>query len=223
MTIYWLYPLVLFLCGCATVVDQRRLKAPDPHVVEFLVPFTYDTSKETDLPRPEPGAFRGVLPGVYTAVYEDDQGIYYRAPGLCVIYMTYPSKGTKFLIEGGIWIEKASPTPKFRLYRIEGYAAGPGPSPIGDLGPCVATSPAGRVSPSVGTYDATAQMAITNPVVVSTVPTSPLATGVGAGLGYAIVAAMIEADRGKIVFLPPPVGEPRIAGTFRRQEITPGR
>jgi hypothetical protein len=197
--------------GCAPVIDHSQLKTPAPHVIVFSSPFSYDTSKEVDLPKPEPGSFRGLLAGTYTAVYEDDQGTYYRAPGVCVISMTYPSKGQKFLVEGGIWIEKNSAAPKFRLYRISGLSLGT-PSPIGDLPPC---TPSSQVAvPASDTYSVVNQLA-TSAVINNPAPISA-STAVGTGIGYSLVGAMIEAEKGKLVLLPPPVGDPNIGGKFTR-------
>ncbi|MDM8359008.1 hypothetical protein [Pandoraea communis] len=209
---------LVVLCGCATVIDQARLNTPSPHAIVFNTPFTYSTSAESDLPRPEPGAFRGVLAGTYVAVYEDDHGIYYRAPGRCIISMTYPSKGKKYLVEGGIWIEKNSVSPKFRLYRIAGLGVGE-PSPIGDLPPCSINSNA--VENQGKSAEALNQLVIQS-AVAPPVPAGPIAAGVGSAIAYTLVGAMIESEKGKIILYPSPVDAPGIAGAYSKQDMGKG-
>lgn len=204
--------VAMLLNGCATVIDQSRLRVPEPNVIVFDSAFTYDTSKEADLPKPESGSFRGVLAGTYVAVYEDDEGIYYRAPGACIISMTVPSKGKKFLVEGGIWIEKNSPAPKFRLYRISGSSLGR-PSPISEMSPC---TPSSQVAAPVENRDLPVDPIVTIATTNAPAASSPGAVGAGAGLGYAVVGSIIEAEKGKLVMFPQPVGNPSIAGTFIR-------
>ena len=207
---------VLVLHGCAPVIDHSQLKTPAPHVIVFSSPFSYDTSKEVDLPKPEPGSFRGLLAGTYTAVYEDDQGTYYRAPGPCVISMTYPSKGQKFLVEGGIWIEKNSAAPKFRLYRISGLSLGT-PSPIGDMPSC---TPSSQVAiPVSNASDVAGQLATSS--LTNNPARIPAPTAVGTIIGYSLVGAMIEAEKGKLILLPSPVGDPNIGGKFTRLDQLP--
>ena len=205
----------LVLCGCGTVVNPAHLTKPAPHFIVFSSPFFYDVSKEVDLPRPEAGAFRGLLAGSYPAVYEDDHGTYYRAPGPCVIVNTYPSKGQKYLVEGGIWIEKNSDAPKFRLYRILGLSPS-GPSPIGDMSPCAPSSQVG--TPVRDTNDIAGQIQSTT---TSTPGSSSLASAVGTGIGYGLVAGFIEAEKGKLEMFPVPVGDPIIAGKFTRYDQPP--
>jgi hypothetical protein len=208
-------PLLIAACG-APVIDQRQLKiVADPHTIVFDREFRYDISRETDLPRPRPGQFRGLLKGVYTARYEDATGIYYANDHACVIYGTELEQQRKFVSAGGIWIARSpSARPAFRLYWIAGRP-GPLPTPIdaepacGEIG-APAANPPGPAVPI--------DPVVTTQILQRTAPqATPVTAGAGLGLSVGLIEATAEYERGKIVLMPSPVPGTPINALFRVQ------
>lgn len=206
-------PLVLAGCG-APVIDQRQLKVvPGTSALVFEREFRYDISRENDLPRPQPGQFRGLLKGTYTARYEDATGTYYANDNACVIYGTDLARQLKFVSTGGIWVAR-SPTaePAFRLYWIAGRP-GPLPTPLAAEPACGEITASGGASPQQGVP---VDLQVTMRIVDNTAPRAdPAAAGAGAGLAVALIDAIAEYERGKIIVLPAPVSGSKVQGAYR--------
>lgn len=213
-----LLALPLLAAGCgAPVIDQRELRTvPGTSALVFEREFRYDISRENDMPRPQPGQFRGLLKGTYTARYEDANGTYYANDNACVIYSTELAQQRKYVSTGGIWLAK-SPTaePAFRLYWISGRP-GPLPTPLAGEPACGDVAAAGSPAAAQGVP---IDPAVTMRIIETTAPNaSPAAAGAGAGLAVGLINAIADQERGKIVMLPSPVAGTAIRGAFR---VTP--
>jgi hypothetical protein len=123
--------------------------------------------------------FRGakriyILPsGRYIAEFRNSNGTLLRADGLKVKEISYTSNGERsntWIHEGGIFLP-FDPNGRAIVYTYLDQNP-----PIGDLTPTAVNA------------------------VLATPNTSIVSAGVGAGLGMGIVAALVEADKGKIVF-----------------------
>lgn len=211
--------LCFSIAGCATVVSPDSLRRPiDRTTVTFPNGFTYDISNDTDLPRPEQGAIRGLLAGTYFPEFEDENGVYFRGVGTCVIWNSSPLKYKKrFLTEGGIWIQKNSAQPTFRLYRYQMLGTDrelPFAQSTNELNPCGSVSQPNNGTPQSAT-DADQEV---GELAYRVTPPSatPVQAGVGAGVGVAVVQVLINSDKGKLVLLPSPPDGTKLSGTFTK-------
>jgi hypothetical protein len=212
--------VLALVSGCASTVSVDSLKAPaDRTPITFAHDFMYDYSHQPDLPQPDAGAVRGVLAGTYVPEFEDAGGVYYRGVGTCVVVLSSPEKSHKrYLEEGGVWIEKNTAHPKFRLYRVLAVATQRSVPFDGDLassGVCgtPVASPAAVAGTGAAAAGATRQA---QGVVVAPPGATALQAGVGGGIANALVASIIASDRGKLAFLPQPPDDVRIDGAYSR-------
>ena len=197
------------------MIDQGQLKSiPGLSALVFEREFRYDISRENDLPRPQPGQFRGLLKGTYTARYEDANGTYYANDSACVIYGTDLARQLKFVSSGGIWLAR-SPTaePPFRLYWIAGRP-GPLPTPLAAEPACGEVAAA--ASPAGTTTGVPIDPLVTSRIVETTAPrATPATAGAATGLATGLINAIAEYERDKIMLLPPPVAGSAIRGAYR--------
>lgn len=202
---FMLWFLCFFASACAPVINQMSLKKPaEKTSIVFINEFHYDVSKEIDLPRPEPGSFRGLLKGRYAAAYEDENGIFYQAEGPCVIIGSSVLKGLKWVQNGGVWIEKNTVSPKFRLYKIANSNGGP--LPIAETPLCSSSS---RENP-LAEVTRQPNLNITTPVAGA----KPIQASAGNAIAQGMIEYLVESERGKIVFVPKPVEGSNIWGEF---------
>ncbi|OWQ46368.1 hypothetical protein CDL60_12845 [Roseateles noduli] len=213
----------LLLLGCATTVPTSTLRpATEKRPITFAQDFVYDISKDSDLPRPEAGAVRGLLAGIYVPEFEDDQGTYYRGQGTCVIVNSNPvSSKKRFVQQGGVWIERGTASPKFKLYRdlnATGMVLQPFEGGGSDVDPCRNGGASATSNAAAGKSD------VVQPAGIVTLPgiipagATPGQAGVGAGIGMAVVEAMIASGKDKLLFLPAPGPAIRIDGRFTQAE-----
>ncbi|CAN7413448.1 hypothetical protein [Rhizobacter sp. LjRoot28] len=193
----------LALAGCATTVPTDSLRrASETRNITFDQDFVYDISAESDLPRPEAGAVRGLLAGTYVPEFEDDRGTYYRGQGDCVIVNSNPvTAGKRFVQAGGVWIERGSTVPSFRLYRdlnVNTMVVQP-------------FNPSSR-DESCSTFKPVLSLA--SPSVELPPDGAPFEPGVGTALGMGVVRMIISLDKGKLLLLPQPSSGVRIDQRF---------
>ena len=205
--------VLVLLTGCgAPLINPNSLRPvpqPAPQIV-FEREFRYDISQEFDLPRPQPGAFRGLLKGTYTAIYEDDHGVYYGNDGLCAITSSEPSRGTKGVEWGGIWIEKNAVQPKFRIFSIAWYAGVP--VPIHTEPECGSLA---LPKPIVSTVSKDDRVAGAVEGVAAAGNANTRANGAVASITVLrLIDAMAAAEKGQLKLLPAPVGNPSLVGKF---------
>lgn len=195
----WRMPMFLVFCaalftGCATDITKTNLK-PTQTANQFSVPKLY--SYEAD----QVGSKlkHSLLPGTYKSWRDDEGGTYYLGPSSCSVTtiieagwaLRDDAVGTSTTADGGIYIprEKSSPP---KIFRIVGTLTDRGKL---DLSKFDAASPGEGKQYEIESwqYAAMAQTAAPN--------VSPMGSGVAAGIGSGIVAAMAEAEKGNIQFM----------------------
>lgn len=213
----------LLLLGCATTVPRSSLRpATQTRPITLTQDFVYDISNDSDLPRAEDGAVRGLLAGTYVPEFEDDQGTYYRGQGTCVIVNSNPvSSKKRFVQQGGVWIERGTASPKFKLYRdlsATGMVVQPFDGGGSGVDPCRKGGASTTSNAAAGKSDVVQPAGIvTQPGIIpagATPGQAGVGAGIGMGMGMGIVEAMIASDKDKLLFLPAPGPTVRIDGRF---------
>lgn len=203
----------LLLTGCAAPLinpnSLRSVPQPAPQIV-FEREFRYDISQEVDFPRPQPGAFRGLLKGTYTAAYEDDLGIYYGNSGLCAIVGSEPAKGIKGIEWGGIWIEKNAAQPKFRIFSLAGYEGTV--VPIHSEPECGSLPPPKAIQSTLSKQEGVSSAL--QGVATAGQSNSPATGAVASSTSLLLVDLLVASEKGKLKLLPVPVGNPSVIGKF---------
>jgi|GEM_PF-5266410 len=175
-----LIALAGLLAGCATTISVDSLKKPvGPPASITVKGFSYAH-----------GAI-GLDGGNYTTEYENPDGRFYRGPGMAVqvppAINTNKERYPDSKFPGGLFIPHSGETKGYRVYYYQLNIAGaPGPK---DVAPNPAPDNIGPTAVAV---------ALNN----TPVGTSPVAVGVGAGIGAGIVSYMIASGVGQIVLIP---------------------
>lgn len=181
------------LAGCANqpISTESLRSTNETRVLVFDKDFMYTNSKPGNVQR-----YVGILAGAYRAVYEDDDGVYYRGQGPSIVWADEPEKHEQYLAEGGVWISRVPSPPRFKIFRIIGTEI-------------TRSTSTGATAPWSSLGDGAATTAVGTQFAVDHVATgqSPASAGLGSAIGISIVEKIIELDRGKIKFdrdNPPP-------------------
>lgn len=231
----------LWLCHsahAATTISPSDLKHPaEATVLHFDKDFRFD----------RPGAAKadgdrqpqsGLQAGDYVAEYEDDDGVFYRGNGSCVLMLSLPARNLQVFADGGIWLPR-TPGKPYRLYRyaLEHTERVAAITPDANGQWSVDFQHAGMAMLAVGIVPRKEQVVDVAPstlcgpvvqpsgaaasgagVAVNVVDAAHPRTGaVGGAIGSAIVNAMIADGKGKIVLLPEPPTPTVPEGTFTRR------
>jgi hypothetical protein len=111
------------------------------------------------------------------------------------------TSGKRFVQAGGVWIERGTVTPSFRLYRdlnvntmvVQPFNASSADESCGTLKAVGSSAGPGAELPAGG---------------------APFQPGVGTALGMGVVQMIISMDKGKLLLLPQPAPGVRIDGRF---------
>jgi len=203
--------LLLLLGGCATQIAPETLKTPSPsrQALYFKENFFYPYN-EQNIARSSPGDYRGFYAGLYAPEYEDEQGVYYRAVGTCVVFIANAAANVTHAVDGGIWIEKDKPSPRFRLYHYM-HSDSSRVLPHSKDNPCMAAK-GPKPSDDTGSYDYWKEYLDAKKIEHPNLRRRDIAAGTI--LGLMMMHGIVTSERGKIAVFTDPPENLSIAGKY---------